>query len=302
MEDEPAATRRVAITGASGFLGTALRRALEAEGWTVLPIVRREPRDGEIGWDPMAGRLQAERLEGVDAVVHLAGENLAGLWTPAKKRRIMDSRAVGTRLLAESLARLRNPPGVLVSASGIGYYGDAGDRELTEDSLPGTDFLARVCRAWEEATEPARAAGIRVVRCRTGVVLDPSGGMLAVIAPIFKLGLGGRLGSGQQWLSWISLPDIVAVYRWALEGRLDGPVNACSPHPVRHAEFTRALAVAVHRPAIVPVPAFALRAFTLGMGESMLLASQRGVPAALLAAGFRFERPLLSDVLTPGLD
>ncbi len=293
--------RTVAITGAAGFLGSAVSARLRDDGWTVIPIVRRPPRDGEIGWDPESGRIQAERLEGVDAVVHLAGENLAGMWTPAKKRRIMDSRAKGTRVLASALSKLRHPPEVLVSASGIGYYGDAGDRELTEDSPPGDDFLAEVCRAWEAGTE--EAGPIRVVRCRLGVVLHPEGGVLSIVRPIFRLGVGGRLGSGRQWMSWISLADAVRVFQFALgRDNLAGAVNACSPNPIRNEEFTRALAVEVDRPAVIPVPAFALRTFTGGMGDSLLLASQRAVPAALLRAGFSFSRPLLPDALAPGLD
>jgi uncharacterized protein len=290
--------RRVAISGAGGFIGHAVARSFAVAGWTVERLVRRQAGPGEISWDPDAGRVDRSALEGITAFIHLAGEPIAGIWTEAKKRRILESRARGTRLVAESIAALRSPPRILVSASGVGYYGDAGERLLTEDSPPGEDFLARVCREWERGTDPAADAGIRVVNTRFGIVLDPEGGALGLMLPAFRLGLGGKLGSGRQWMSWIGLRDAARVVRFAVATEsLAGPVNATSPAPVRNAEFTRALGGSLRRPAFLAVPAVALRTFTGGMADSLLLASQRAVPAALERHGFRFEAPDLEDVL-----
>jgi uncharacterized protein (TIGR01777 family) len=292
--------RRVAITGAGGFIGQALTASLERDGIEVLRLVRHEPGRGEVRWDPDLGEIDATRLEGLDGVVHLAGENIASVWTPAKKRRIMESRAQGTRLLAQAIASLSRPPATLVSASGVGYYGDAGDAMLTESSPPGDDFLARVCVAWEEATRPAAAAGIRVVNTRFGLVIDPAGGALRLMLLPFRLGLGARLGSGTQWMSWIARVDVVRVLRFALAtSELSGPVNAVSPHPVTNEEFTRILARSLRRPAAFAVPSFLLKTFTGGMAES-LLASQRAVPAVLGSLGFSFERPSLADAIAGG--
>lgn len=301
MEIRPGA--RVAVSGAGGFVGSALTRSLGAEGVTVLRLVRREAGSGEISWDPDRGTIDRERLDGVDGVVHLAGESIAGVWTPARKRRILASRTLGTRLLATTLATLDRPPEVLVSASGVGYYGDAGDVELTEASPPGDDFLARVCVGWEQASEPAARGGVRVVNTRFGLVLDPSGGALATMLPAFRLGLGARLGDGRQWLSWISLPDVVAVLRRALtDPSLYGPVNAVAPRPVRNREFTAALGKALHRPAVLAVPAPVLRAVTGGMADALLLASQKAVPAVLERAGFAFQTPTIDGLMGRVLD
>jgi len=290
---------RIAVTGASGFVGRALVAALRADGILVHALVRGAVGPDEIGWDPATGRIDAGRLEGMDAVVHLAGESIAGgRWTAARKARIRQSRVDGTGLLARTLASLRQPPAVLVSASAVGIYGHRGDEALTESSAPGTGFLAEVVAAWEAAAEPAAAAGIRVVLTRTGMILDPDGGALEQMLPPFKLGVGGPMGGGRQWTSWITLEDMVAVIRWAIATPgLTGAVNVVAPAPVRNAELARALGAALHRPAVVPAPAFALRLMFGEMADEMLLASQRCLPDALLTSGFRFRHPELLPAL-----
>lgn len=305
--DPPPAARslRVAVTGSSGLIGSALTRSLRADGHQVHPVVRREPRpgSGEIGWDPGTGRIDAADFAGLDAVVHLAGENVGERWSPAKKRRIRESRVNGTSLLAGALASLSTPPDVLVSGSAIGYYGDRGDEVLREDSEPGDDFLARVGQEWEASTEPAARAGIRVVLPRTGVVLTSEGGALERMLPPFRLGAGGKLGDGDQWMSWISLPDMVRVLRFAIDTpELSGPVIAAAPHPATNRELTRALGQALHRPALMTVPAVALRLVYGEMADATLLASQRAVPARLEEAGFRFLHPRLDQALRAVLD
>jgi uncharacterized protein (TIGR01777 family) len=266
--------------------------------------VRRTPRGGEIGWDPDAGRLDPADLDGIGAVVHLAGENIGARWTAARKRRIRESRVRGTRLLSEALARARRPPTTLVSISAVGIYGDRGDELLTETSPvgPTADFLVRVATEWEAATEPARDAGIRVVLPRLGTVLDRNGGALARMLPPFRLGVGGRLGDGRQWMSWIALDDAVAVITRALEDpALSGPVNATAPTPVRNAEFTAALGRALRRPAVMPVPAAALRLVFGEMADVVLLGSSRAVPARLAEAGFSFRYPTIDAALRRAL-
>jgi uncharacterized protein (TIGR01777 family) len=295
---ETASPKRVAVTGASGFIGTALVASLRSAGVEVARVVRGAPAAGEIGWDPDHGTIEAGKLEGIDAVVHLAGESIFGVWTAAKKQRILESRAIGTRLLGETIAKLDRPPAVLVSASGVGYYGDAGDVTLTESSSPGTDFLSGVCLAWEDGTRPASAAGVRVVRTRFGLVLHPAGGSLRLMRHAFRWGVGARLGDGAQWMSWIALGDVVRALEFAIADRsLEGAVNACSPNPLTNAEFTRALAESVGRRAFLAVPAPLLRTFTLGMAESLLLVSQRAVPAALETCGFEFRQPRIEQAL-----
>lgn len=290
---------RVAITGATGFIGRALARALAADGKTVVPVVRRRTAAGQVVWDPAQGDIDAEALRGVDAVVHLAGESLAGgRWTTDRKRTIRESRLLGTRLMAETLAGLRPPPAVLVSASAIGIYGDRGDEILTEASPMGQGFLPEVGRAWETAAGAAAAAGIRVVHPRFGIVLDPAGGALAEMLPFFRLGLGGRLGSGRQWMSWLTRDEAVAIIRFAIATEsLSGPLNAVTPNPVVNAEFARTLGAALRRPARLPVPAFALRLRFGEMADAALLASHRGLPAALQAVGYPFRHPDLAEAL-----
>lgn len=281
---------RVLVSGSSGLVGSALVEALEGAGNSVVRLVRRAPGANEVRWDA-AGELDPAGLEGIDAVVHLAGESIAQRWTPAAKDRILRSRAQGTRTLATALTQARRPPRVLVSASAIGIYGsNRGDEVLREDSAPGGDFLADVTRQWEAATEPASRAGIRVVLPRIGVVLSPRGGALAKMLPPFRMGLGGRLGSGQQWMSWIALDDLIGVIQHALATEsLSGAVNAVAPQPVTNAEFTRVLGEVLHRPTVFPLPAFMVRLMFGEMGESLLLGSQRVDCGKLLASGYRFR-------------
>jgi uncharacterized protein (TIGR01777 family) len=290
----------VLVSGAGGFIGSALVPVLRASGHRVVALTRRADAGQEaIRWDPAAGRLDAASLEGFDAVVHLAGENIgAARLTAARRRAIADSRVGGTGLLATALAGLRRPPAVLVSASGINVYGTRGDEVLREGSAPGEGFLAGVCRAWEAATTPAAEAGVRVVVPRTAMVLAPDGAALARMLPVFRAGVGGVLGPGTQWWSWISRDDLVAVIERALadEG-LAGPVNAASPGAVTNREFTRTLAAVLHRPAVLPAPAFALRLVLGSLADELLLASIRVEPAALLARGFEFADPELAGAL-----
>ncbi|HEX2475396.1 MAG TPA: TIGR01777 family oxidoreductase [Lacipirellulaceae bacterium] len=291
----------VAITGSSGLLGTALVDALAAEGHLVRRLVRRPVRDAqrEIRWDPAAGTIDAGQLSGVDAIVHLAGENLADhRWTEAVKARIRDSRIQGTRLLCETLAGLASKPSVLVSASAIGYYGDRGAEVVNESSPPGRGFLAELCQAWEAATHAARDADVRVVNLRLGVVLSRDGGALAKMLTPFKLGLGGVIGSGQQYLSWISLDDVVSAIQFALvAAAVCGPVNAVAPQPVTNREFTKTLGRVLRRPTVFPMPAFAARLAFGEMADEMLLSGVRVEPQALSSAGFAFHHPQLELAL-----
>ncbi len=294
---------RVAITGASGLLGSTLAPFLTTGGHAVVPVVRRRAGadEGEaITWDPAAGRLDGERLRGVDAVVHLAGENIGTRWTEQRKRRIRDSRLGPTRLLAETLARMASPPRVLVSASGIAAYGNRGDEPLPETAPPpaSRDFLTELAVEWESATEPARAAGIRVVLLRFGVVLTPRGGALQRMLLPFRLGGGGPLGSGRQWMSWVAVDDAVgAVHHALMSEALSGPVNVTAPEPVRSREFASTLGRVLGRPAILPVPAAGLRLLFGEMADAALLASQRAIPQRLLEAGYRFRYPMLEGAL-----
>lgn len=289
----------IAISGSTGFIGSALVRALQARGAQVRPLVRPQSRTSGIHWDPARGEIDSAALEGVDAVVHLAGESVAeGRWTAAQKARITESRVVGTGLLARALAGLSRKPGVLLSASAIGFYGDCGERPVTEEEPPGTDFLASVCVAWEKAAQPARDAGIRVVHPRFGIVLHPSGGALAKMLPVFRLGLGGPLGDGRQRMSWISLDDAVGALLHALDHpTLTGPLNLTSPDAVSNAELSRALGKALHRPAFMRVPGFALRAALGEMADVALLGGARVAPQQLLDTGFVFAHPSLEPYL-----
>ena len=296
---------RVIITGATGLIGSALVRSLLADGHTVTRLVRGgrkgspSPGVADVEWDPERGSVDAAALEGHDAAVHLAGEPVAeGRWTDEKKRRIRESRAQGTRLVAETLARLGRKPAVLVSASATGYYGDRGSELLTEESASGDDFLSEVCREWEAAARPAAEAGVRVVHPRIGVVLDADGGALPKMLTPFKLGVGGRLGDGHQYMSWITLPDVVGVIRRALDDeQMSGPVNAVSPQPVTNEEFTKTLGRVLGRPTIFPVPEFAARLAFGEVADALLLSSQCVEPARLKAAGFQFADPALEGAL-----
>ena len=291
---------RIAVAGASGFVGRALVRRLEAEGHEIRRFVRRTAeRPDEISWHPASGEVeQWDRLEGVAAVVNLAGSNLAaGRWTEARRDEIRRSRIECTRALVATMAHMNHHPRTFLCASAVGYYGDRGEEELTEASCRGDSFLAEVCHAWEEEARIAEAVGIRAVMLRMGIVLGP-GGALARLRPVFRAGLGGRLGDGRQWMSWIALDDLVAVAQRALEDeRWHGPVNAVAPGAVRNAEFTAALAHALRRPAVLPVPRFVLRVFLGKMADETLLASARVKPQLLEESGFRFKHARIADAL-----
>ena len=289
------------MTGANGLIGSALSRQLRALGHRVTPLVRRPAHAGEISWDPAGGRLEPGHLEGVDAVIHLAGENIGARWTDARKERIRASRLQGTRLLSQALARARKRPAVLISASAIGIYGNRGEEILNETSPAGeapNDFLVEVGREWEAAAEPARDAGIRVIHPRFGIVLSARGGALGKMLLPFRLGLGGRLGSGTQWMSWVSLDDAVGAVIHVLQMEsFSGPVNVVAPEPVRNREFTAILGRTLGRPAALTVPAAALRLALGEMADGTVLSSTRVVPRRLLAAGYRFRHPDLATAL-----
>ena len=291
---------KVGITGASGLVGRSLVPFLTSDGHEVRRLVRSRDRlrPGDVYWNPAAGEIDAAALDGLDGVIHLAGETVSERWSAAHKRAIMESRVQGTGLLARTLAGLPSPPRVLVSASAVGYYGDGGDRELDESSALGNDFLAGVARAWEEAAAPAAARGIRVVHPRLGVVLSPAGGALERLLPPFRMGAGGKIASGRQWMSWIALDDVVRALHFLLvTDSLAGPVNLTAPNPVTNADFARTLGHVLHRPAVATVPALALRLMFGEMADTMLLAGQRVLPRKLLAAGFTFRHQTLEEAL-----
>ena len=297
---------QIALSGAGGFIGTALTEVLRADGHTVVPLVRRPVTDGEpaISWDPEGGTIDAPALEGLDAVVHLAGEPIAAKrWTDEQKRRILDSRVQGTTLLADTLAKLDAPPPVLLSGSAIGVYGERGDEVLTEQSPAGDGFLAEVVQAWESSTASAEAAGIRVAHLRTGIVLGPGGGALGKLLAFARFGLAGRLGSGKQWWSWISLADELRAIVHLLDADVAGPVNLTAPHPVTNAEFTKEFGTVMHRPTFLPVPKFG-PALLLGreLAEELLFTSARVLPTTLEASGFAFSHPDLGTALRAELD
>jgi uncharacterized protein (TIGR01777 family) len=287
---------RIAVTGSHGLIGSALVPALRDAGHDVVQLVRGTPHGpGEVEWDPAAGSVDLTGLAGVDAAVHLAGAGVGDhRWTPEYKRTIRDSRVLSTRTLARALASLDPVPRVLVSGSAIGYYGERGDEVLTENSGAGEGFLAGVVEAWEREADPAREAGIRVAHPRTGLVMARSGGAFSQLLLLSRLGLGGPLGGGKQWWSWITLADTVAALRHLVESDLAGPVNLTAPDPARNAQVIRALTKAMHRPALVPAPAFALR-IVLGEFAGDVLASQRVVPTRLVESGFRFSHATLDE-------
>lgn len=291
----------IAVTGSTGLIGSALVASLEAGGHLVRPLVRRPPRADkhEIRWDPAAGTIDAVELAQVDAVVHLAGENIvAKRWTPAFKEAILSSRVKGTKLLCNTLAGLALKPSVLVSASAIGYYGLTGDTPVDESSPPGTGFLAEVCKQWEAATQSARDAGIRVVNLRIGFVLAKEGGGLAKMLLPFKLGLGGVIGGGQQYISWIAIDDLVRSIQFALTTpELGGPVDGTAPNPVTNREFTKTLGRVLNRPTLFPMPAFAAKLAFGELADDMLLGSLRVLPTALTTARFEFAYPQLEAAL-----
>jgi uncharacterized protein (TIGR01777 family) len=293
---------RFAISGSTGLIGSELTRHLRAHGHHVTRIVRSfsglPQTERAVVWDPAKGRIERDGLEGHDVVIHLAGESLAGVWTNGKKQRILDSRVQGTDLLARTVAGLSRPPRVLVTASAIGIYGDRGNEPVDETAKPGTGFLPDVVKAWEAAAEPARAAGIRVVHLRFGNVLSPRGGMLGVLLPLFRLGLGAALGSGTQYWPWIASDDLGPVLLHVLERpELSGPINVVAPEQVTNAQLTDAIAAAVHRPSILRVPSFAARLAPGGMAEQMLLGSARVVPRRLEQSGYTFVQPKVGPAL-----
>lgn len=293
----------VLVTGASGFIGSALLPALRTAGHRPVVAVRgrRVPAgvDG-IAWDPVAGTMDAAALEGIGAVVHLAGVGIGDArWTDDRKQLILESRTKGTRLLADMLVGLTKKPSVLVSASAVGYYGDRGDEVLTEVSAPGRDFISRVCEQWEAAASPVASAGIRLVTIRTGIVLGSDGGVLKRLLLPFRLGLGGRLGSGRQYMSWITLEDEIAAILHAIDtSALQGPANLTAPNPVTNADFTKTLGRVLHRPTAIPTPLVPLRArYGTELVQHLLLEGQRALPAALESSGFTFAHPTLEDGL-----
>jgi len=288
---------KILVSGSHGLVGKALTRSLTGDGHEVVRLVRRERTVGapEVEWHPEHGRLDAAQLEDIEAVVHLAGENIAsGRWTTEKKRAIRESRVQGTTLLSDALARLSTPPSVFLSASAIGYYGDRGDELLTEKSAPGKDFLSNVCADWEAATHSAVEKGIRTVHARFGIILDPNEGALAKMLPPFRMGIGGRIGDGKQWMSWIALDDVVNGLKFLIEDKsTSGPVNFVAPNPVTNTEFTKTLGRVLAKPTFFPVPAFGARLVFGEMADALLLSSQKVEPAVLEDKGFLFSWPTL---------
>ena len=291
---------RVAVTGASGLIGSELTQVLKRDGHEVLRLVRSRPVGrGAAYWDPAGGEIDRQALAGCDAVVHLAARNIGqGRWTEAAKRELLESRRAGTGLIARTMAGLDHGPRVLVSMSGVNIYGDRGDELLTEASSPGQGFMAGVARAWEEAADPARAAGIRVVHPRGGQAITPEGGTLQRLLPLFRLGLGGRFGDGRQWWSWVALDDMVGIIVHALtRPDLAGPLNACAPGLVTNGGFTRILAQVLGRPAVIPIPRFGPRLLVGDLADELIYASVRAVPERVLASGYQFRHPDLEGAL-----
>jgi len=293
---------RVLISGSHGLVGQALIGSLTNDGHEIHRLVRRGRAVGssEIEWHPNQGLIDADHLEGLDAVVHLAGESIAsGRWSAEKKQKIRDSRVNGTQLLSRSLALLSRPPATFICASAIGYYGNRGDEVLTEQSPPGKDFLSQVCGEWEKATQPAVEKGIRTVNARFGIILAKEGGALAKMLPPFRMGVGGRIGDGKQWMSWIALEDVVAALRFVITNEaVEGAVNIVAPDPVRNADFTKALGKALGRPTLFPIPAFGVRLAFGEMADALLLASQRVEPARLKDFGYEFKHGDIGKTLT----
>ena len=288
---------KILVSGSSGLIGAALVPALQSNGYEVVRLVRGASASGRVGWDP-AQPLAPESVSGFEVIIHLAGESIVGRWTEAKKRRIRESRVQGTRALAAALAKAPQPPRLLISASAIGYYGNRGEETLREDSSSGEGFLPEVCREWEAAAAPASKAGIRAVQMRFGVVLSALGGALQKMLLPFRMGVGGKVGNGRQWMSWIAIDDLVGAIQHVIKtDTLQGPVNGVGPGPVRNAEFTKTLASVLSRPAIFPMPGFAARLAFGQMADELLLASQRVEPAKLMASGYVFQKPDLSTAL-----
>ena len=291
---------KVLITGSTGLLGTELQRSFTEKGYDLLLASRKEPKDEHhIQWSIEDGFTDPDKLEGVDVVVHLAGENVSGLrWTDEKKKAIRDSRVLGTRNVVDAISKLKNKPKVFVASSAIGFYGERGDEEVTESSAAGDNFLAQVCKEWEAESRRAEDAGIRTVLLRTGIVLSKDGGALATMLTPFKLGVGGVVGSGKQWMSWISLEDEIAVINYVIENEnIRGAVNAVSPNPVTNHDFTKTLGDVLYRPTFLPLPEFAVSMIFGEMGDALLLASTKVMPKRLEDAGFEFKHPNLKEAI-----
>ena len=290
---------KILITGSSGLIGSAVIEKLQQESCEILRLVRVKSETSDPVWDPEKGLIDKDRLTGIDAVIHLAGENIAaGRWTASKKARILDSRVQGTKLIAETIAALEPTPKVMISASATGYYGNREDEILDEQSRPGTVFLADVCKQWEQAADPARSAGIRVVHIRTGMVLSSKGGALPKMLRPFKIGLGGVIGSGRQYMSWIAIDDEVsAIWHILNNHHISGPVNLVSPTPVTNREFTKTIGKVIKRPTLFPVPGIALRTILGEMAGELLLSSTRAIPKRLLESGFEFKYAGLEQAL-----
>ena len=296
----PVPQRRVILSGSSGFIGGRLTSLLVSRGYHVDRLVRCKPNpdQGEIGWNPDTGEIDSKSMEAAEAVIHLAGESIAGRWTAARKAAILDSRVKGTRLLSETISRLERKPRVFIPASAIGLYGNRGGESVHEESAPGTGFLADVCYQWEAATQPASEAGIRVVNYRIGIVLAAEGGALAKMLTPFKLGLGGRIGSGRQFMSWISREDLVNAMEFLIRAdSVAGPLNAVAPNPVTNAEFTKTLGAVLHRPTIFPMPEFMVRLIFGEMGQALLLEGAKVACAKLQASGYSFLHATLENAL-----
>ena len=295
---------RILITGSHGLVGKALISKLTNDGHEIFSLVRHKSGGAsEIEWHPNQGSIDSERVSGFDVVVHLAGESIAsGRWTDEKKRKIRESRVMGTTLLSQTLARVTKPPAVFISASAIGYYGNRGDELLDEKSAPGNDFLAEVCVAWERATGEAEARGVRTVHTRFGIILDQEGGALAKMLTPFRMGVGGRIGDGKQWMSWIALADVIEGLKFVIEhNSITGPVNFVAPNPVTNSEFTKSLGDAVSRPTLFPMPSFAARLAFGEMADALLLSSAKVEPKRLQESGYRFKfenlQPALAEIL-----
>jgi uncharacterized protein (TIGR01777 family) len=288
---------KIVISGASGLIGTQLVAKLSSSGHEVVRLVRRSPKSGEIQWNPKSGTLDAAALEGTDAVIHLSGAGIGDKrWSDGYRKEILDSRTATTALLAKTMASLSRKPSVFLSGSAIGIYGARNDEQLTEVSTHGTGFLAEVCEQWEAAAKPAVDAGIRTVYLRTGIVLSPKGGALKKLLPLFKLGIGGKFGNGKQWQSWISIDDEIGAIEHLLTANVSGAVNLTAPNPVTNAEFTKALAAVLKRPAIVPVPTFAPKIVLGGeLADALLFTGQRVIPAALNASGYNFKHTTIES-------